>query len=133
MGIGTLPISMVDVGGPPQQNTSLLVARFRHRAEGPVKMVADMARGNVREDSWLNHPGVALRNPENVWGGYDHYARSRPGAVDVEMPPEVLRVNHYVDAFGARCAGRFLRCDVPDESLFWALPLIQQRLQLRSF
>ena len=30
-----------------------------------------------------------------VWGVLDHYARSVPGATDVEMPHELLRVNHY--------------------------------------
>ena len=30
-----------------------------------------------------------------VWGVLDHYARSRPGAVDVEVPWQLLRVNHY--------------------------------------
>ena len=25
-----------------------------------------IGRGNPRDESWLNHPGVTLRNPENA-------------------------------------------------------------------
>ncbi|CAE8728720.1 unnamed protein product, partial [Polarella glacialis] len=74
-------------------------------------VLAEIGRGNPRDDCWLNHPGVTLKNPENVWGVYDHYARSRPGSTDVEVPFELLRVNHYVDTFGPRCSSRFLHCE----------------------
>ena len=38
-----------------------------------------------------------------VWGVYDHYARSRPGAVDVEVPWQLLRVNHYAARLVLNC------------------------------
>eukprot|EP00444_Apocalathium_aciculiferum_P040837 CAMPEP_0183538568 /NCGR_PEP_ID=MMETSP0371-20130417/29675_1 /TAXON_ID=268820 /ORGANISM="Peridinium aciculiferum, Strain PAER-2" /LENGTH=140 /DNA_ID=CAMNT_0025739415 /DNA_START=48 /DNA_END=467 /DNA_ORIENTATION=+ len=97
--IGTLAVPMMDFGGPPR-NSSWLVSRFRQRVSNPVQVLAPIGRGNPNDDSWLNHPGVTLRNPENVVGVYDHYTRSRPGAMDVEAPFELLRVNHYVDIFG---------------------------------
>jgi len=126
--VGTVAVSMLDYGGPPQ-NCSLLIGRFQHRVPGPVRVLAAIGRGNPRADSWLNHPGATLKNPENVWGVYDHYARSRPGFNDVEMPFEVLRVNHYVDMFAPRCSSRFLHCDVKDSSLLRAvLPAVCGRL-----
>ncbi|CAE8626392.1 unnamed protein product [Polarella glacialis] len=126
--IGTVAIPMLDFGGPPR-NSSWLIARFVYRAIQPVQVLAEIGRGNPRDDCWLNHPGVTLKNPENVWGVYDHYARSRPGSTDVEVPFELLRVNHYVDTFGPRCSSRFLHCEVPDAGLLWVLPAMSGRLE----
>ncbi|OLQ05760.1 hypothetical protein AK812_SmicGene11011 [Symbiodinium microadriaticum] len=127
--IGTVPLAMVEFGGTPQ-NSSLLVERFQLRAPQPMLVLAQIGRGNPRDESWLNHPGVTLRNPENVWGVLDHYARSVPGATDVEMPHELLRVNHYVDIFGQRCSSRFWHCTFPDAGLLWVLPTLKARYQL---
>jgi len=127
--IGTIALPMLDFGGEPS-NTSWLLGRFRHRARQPVSVVGSKSRGNPRPNSWLNHMGVTLRNPENVLGVLDHFARSRPGTVDVEVPPEVMRVNHYVDAFGPRCASHFIPCDTPDGGLLRALPVLCKRVGL---
>eukprot|EP00439_Symbiodinium_sp_Y106_P055982 s240_g7.t2 len=124
--IGTVPLAMVEFGGTPR-NSSLLVERFQLRAPQPMQVLAKIGRGNPRDESWLNHPGVTLRNPENVWGVLDHYARSVPGATDVEMPHELLRVNHYVDIFGQRCSSRFWHCTFPDAGLLWVLPTLKAR------
>lgn len=52
-----------------------------------------------------------------MWGVYDHYARSIFGAIDVEVPWQLLRVNHYVgnlsrgmrlDLLGEATDGKFL-------------------------
>lgn len=93
--IGTVPLSMMDYGGQINPNSSWLIGRYLHRAMAPVRVLAEIGRGNPRDDCWLNHPGVTLKNPLNVWGVYDHYARSSPGALDVEVPWQLLRVNHY--------------------------------------
>merc|ERR1712039_648332 len=111
-------------------NSSWLIYRFQYRVLGPVLVLADIGRGNPRDESWLNHPGVTIRNPDNVIGVYDHYARSRPGSVDIEAPFELLRVNHYVDTFESRCSSRFLHCEVFDDSLLWMLPALCTRLGL---
>ncbi|CAE6961452.1 unnamed protein product [Symbiodinium natans] len=124
--IGVVPLAMIDFGGAPW-NSSILLERFQMRAQQPVQVLAEIGRGNPRDDCWLNHPGVTLRNPENVWGVLDHYARSAPGAMDVEMPHELLRVNHYVDIFGQRCSSRFWHCTVLDTGLLWMLPTLRAR------
>lgn len=31
----------------------------------PVRVLAEIGRGNPREDCWLNHPGVTMKNPLN--------------------------------------------------------------------
>ncbi|CAJ1393024.1 unnamed protein product [Effrenium voratum] len=122
--VGTVPLAMVDFGGAPQ-NSSWLIERFQLRAAQRVLVLADIGRGNPREDCWLNHPGSTLKNPERVWGVYDHYARSVPGSVDVENAQ--LRVNHYVDIFGERCSSRFLHCEVPDTEMLWILPKLRAK------
>eukprot|EP00930_Biecheleria_cincta_P070142 TRINITY_DN57792_c0_g1_i1.p1 TRINITY_DN57792_c0_g1~~TRINITY_DN57792_c0_g1_i1.p1 ORF type:complete len:833 (+),score=125.05 TRINITY_DN57792_c0_g1_i1:129-2627(+) len=124
--IGTVAIAMIDFGGPPV-NSSWLVERFQHRAIEPVQVLAEIGRGNPRDDCWLNHPGVTLRNPNNVWGVYDHYARSHAGSLDVEIPFQLLRVNHYVDTFSERCSSRFLHCEVPDTGSLWVMSAMRAR------
>merc|ERR1711976_522102 len=110
---GTVALSMMDYGGPPF-NSSWLIGRFRHRAAAAPSGFDEYARGAKRDESWLNHFGAVVVNPLNVLGVMDHWSRSRPGAVDVETPWELLRVNHYVDAFQPRCYQKFLPCQVPD-------------------
>ena len=39
--------------------------RYLHRAVAPVRVLAEIGRGNPRDDCWLNHPGVTLKNPLN--------------------------------------------------------------------
>ncbi|CAK8997191.1 Uncharacterized protein SCF082_LOCUS5116 [Durusdinium trenchii] len=125
--IGTVPLAMLDFGGAVNSNSSWLVERYQHRAFEPVRVLAEIGRGNPRDECWLNHPGVTMKNPLNVWGVYDHYARSIFGAIDVEVPWQLLRVNHYVDIFAERCASRFLPCVVRDTGLSWILPELEAK------
>merc|ERR1712098_492292 len=76
--IGTIALAMLDVGGY-EFNSSWLVKRFRQRVGGKTQGLSELARGNPRDEAWLNHPGATMRNPENNLGVCDHYARSRPG------------------------------------------------------
>lgn len=127
--IGTVAVPMLDFGGPPH-NTSWLLGRFRQRWPQPISIVAESQRGNPRAESWLNTMGSTLRNPNEVVGVLDHWSRSRPGAVDIEAPHQLMRVNHYVDLFGPRCASHFLHCDTYDDGLMWALPVLCVRAGL---
>ena len=40
--------------------------RFVHRAMEPFRVLAEIGRGNPRDESWLNHPGVTLKKPSNA-------------------------------------------------------------------
>lgn len=126
--IGTVGIPMLDFGGTAR-NVSLLPGRFWHRHAEANVAVVEIARGSPWPDSWLNHPGATMKNPENIVGVYDHYARSRPGAVDVQIAHHSLfRVNHYVDAVRPRCNSGFQRCEVTDKGLLWAPFMLCERL-----
>lgn len=119
--VGVVPLCMVDVGGSAPTNSSWLIARFQHRQAQPLFAQADLARGSRRETSWLNHFGTTLANPRNLLDIYDHFARSRPGAIDVEIPWLQLHVKHYVDALSERCSQRSLPCTERDSTMLWAL------------
>lgn len=39
--------------------------RYQHRAVAPVRVLAEIGRGNPKDECWLNHPGVTMKNPLN--------------------------------------------------------------------
>lgn len=127
--IGTVALSMLDFGGPPT-NASWLIGRYLFRQAGPVMFTHELARGASRVGSWLNHFGAIMLNPNNVLGALDHFGRSRPGATDVEVPWEFLRVNHYVDAVRPRSQKLIVGCDVPDDGLLERLRTLCSALGL---
>jgi len=124
---GTIAISMIDFGGPPL-NSSWVIGRFGLRQGGPITAQVEMARGADRESSWLNHFGTVMVNPDNVLGLLDHWSRSRPGSVDVEVPWEFMRVNHYVDALRPRCLHSSVPCEVPDYGMLENLRILCDKL-----
>lgn len=101
---------------------------WRQRAPAVVSPLSSQQRGGLDAigASAEDHAGAVLVNPINAWSVYTHWARGRPGSVHLTMPPELLRVNHYVDIMGEpRCARAASQhgdppCDVFDNSSAWA-------------
>ena len=71
------------------------------------RMVAEGKMYFVRNlwNNWVNMGGSPIVRPKWTMGiAGSHWPRLRPGhGLYVHMPVEVLRLQHYVDVFGARC------------------------------
>lgn len=117
----------------------LAIERFRWRQRvpqllrGAVQTHFDMVR-----DSPFDHGGAVLVNPDNVIALLTHWARGRSGTIHAALPPEVLRLNHYVEILGDgdRCARQAREggppCDVPDDSVLWAAAFVRPGLWAES-
>lgn len=129
--VAVIHVQRFDFGGK-SEGSGPIPSRFLWRQRAPL-LLRGGQRGALRQgkSSAYDHPGALLVNPLNTWSVFTHWARGRPGTMHLTLPPEVLRVNHYVDLLGEpRCAqaaasGQDPPCDVFDNSSGWvgAVPL----------
>lgn len=123
--IASLGVLRFDFGGVPQGG-GVVPTRFYWRQRRPLDLRGER-RGSfdfMRSEAH-NHAGAILVNPHNILSMLTHWARGRPGSIHLTLPPEILRLNHYVDVLGApRCAlaaasGGDPPCDIFDNSSAW--------------